>query len=278
MELQEYWRRAGRRRWILLVLPCLAAVAALPLTLRQAPRYTAKATIVLLSNETAPTPPGVNQIVSDFQSLLSAGPVLERVARQTGEPLGALQNGLTVKQIGAGDLAEVSYTNTRPDRATEVVKAAGSIAYDALFGSRVATAREQLQRAQQYEQSVESAAGPQTSSGPSQDEQQAATLVAQAQQQLGLMEGLRAYGTSGGVTITAAHALSLLHDRIETVARAVLIAVLLAAATLTVVELARSTGRRESPADGGATVGRTRPLTADSPVGVDRALLHDGRH
>jgi hypothetical protein len=279
MELQQYWRRAGRRRWILLLLPGLAAVGALPLALRQPPRYTATATIVLLSNETAPSPPAVNQIVADFQSLVSAEPLLERVARQTGEPIGALRSNLTVKQIGAGDLAELSYTGTRPGKATDVVQAAGSIAYDTLFGSRVATAREQLRFAQQYEQSVHAALAPEASSsnGASQAEQQAGDVVGQAQQQLALMEGLQAYGASGGVTIGATRALPVLHDRIETVARAVLLALLLAAGTLTVAELARSTGRRGVAGDRTAAVGSRRSLEADLPATAERVWL-DGRH
>src|SRR5436309_1835510 len=157
MELQQYWRRAGRRRWILLVLPGLAAMASMPLALRQPPRYTANATIVLQPNEAVPTAPSVNQVIADFQSLVGSQPLRIRVAQQTGEPVTALTRDLKVKQIGAGNLAELSYISTRPHRATDVARAAGSTAYDMLYGSRVAAAQEQLKFARQYYDDVRAA-------------------------------------------------------------------------------------------------------------------------
>ncbi|HEY8200968.1 MAG TPA: Wzz/FepE/Etk N-terminal domain-containing protein [Actinomycetota bacterium] len=344
MELKQYWRRAGRRRWILVVVPGLVAVATVPVALRQPPRYTATATVVLQPNEAVPSPPSVNQVIADFQSLVASQPLLDRVSRQTGEPVEALRRDLNVKQIGAGNLAELSYEGTRPATATGVVQAAGSIGYDMLYGSRVAAATEQLEFARKYYEDVLaakrtrtsgtsgtsgdtsplperdyeiksqalsdlrlqraqaqldgqtaraksldrliagmeqelSALGPQidTHTMASEDEQRASAVVDQAQQQLVLLEGLRGYRTSGAVTTSPAHALPLLHDRVETLARSVLLAVLLAAGILTLLELVWATTRPEGAADraarGPATVVSAGPPGA-LDNGRDTAWLH----
>jgi hypothetical protein len=308
MELLQYWNRAGRRRWILVLLPSFAAVASVPLALSQPPRYTATATIVLQPNEAVPTAPSVNQVIADFQSLVDSRPLRTRVAQQTGEPVEALSRDLKVKQIGAGNLAELSYVSTRPHRATDVVQAAGSTAYDMLYGSRVAAAQEQLKFARQYYDDVLAARsqasqgtsplpdrdyeitsqaladlrvrraeaqvagqtaqvqgfdrviagleqdlkrlGPQISSHDvaSEDTQRASGVVDQAQQQLAVLQGLWGYRTSGALTNSSERALPLLHDRVETVARAVLLAVLLAAGILTLAEVVRATRREPDEA------------------------------
>src|SRR5919197_430304 len=77
----------------------------------------------------------------------------------------------------------------------------------------------------------------------SDNEQRASGVVDAAEQQLVLLEGLRAIRTNGAVSSGPARELPLLHDRIETVARAVLPAVLLAAGILVLLELIGATTR-----------------------------------
>ena len=96
----------------------------------------------------------------------------------------------------------------------------------------------------------------------SDNEQRASGVVDAAEQQLVLLQGLRAYRTNGAVSAGPAVALPLLHDRIETIARGVLPAVLLAAGILVLLELLRTgatTG--PEPAAGTATEGARRPAT-----------------
>ncbi len=155
MEFQEYWRSAGRRRWILILLPAVAAFVMIPLAMREPPRYTVTATVTVQPSESAPTPPSVNQVFADFQALLESDPLLDRVGKITGVESQVLERELSVNQIGNGSLARISYTGIEPAEVKEVVSVAAATAYDMLYTGRIKVAEEQAASARErYQEAV----------------------------------------------------------------------------------------------------------------------------
>jgi uncharacterized protein involved in exopolysaccharide biosynthesis len=151
LELSDYLRAIGRRFWILVIVPVVAAGLAAAYLFQQPQMYEAKATVIL------PIPADrsasvVTQTINDFTTELKSDFILTRLASGTGERKSALSSGLSVNQNGSSRVLGVTYSSTKAVRVKETVRRAAALTLENLFAPQVATQQNVVQEAQsQYD-------------------------------------------------------------------------------------------------------------------------------
>lgn len=123
MEITDYVRQAGRRAWLLVLLPLLAAALAVPYALSRPTEYTAATTVQLQPNDDDPTPGIVKQTVDSYQAVVTSELTTVPVAERFKLPKDQIAEGATVLREQDGQLVTVSYTGTDQNRVPEISEA-----------------------------------------------------------------------------------------------------------------------------------------------------------
>jgi capsular polysaccharide biosynthesis protein len=153
MEIRDYLKVIGRRLWLVIALPALAAVLTALVVLNQPQEYRAEANVVVpVLAEAGPSTNQVLQVISNFRSAIDSLAVTELVSRDTGVPIAELQAGLTTRQLGTSNIIEVVYRGTSKESIAKVLDQASRVTLDLLTQAEVsaATANRDAAR-QQYD-------------------------------------------------------------------------------------------------------------------------------
>jgi uncharacterized protein involved in exopolysaccharide biosynthesis len=150
VEIVDYLRIARRRLWVLVGIPLAAAVITTLFVFLSPAQYTATATV------SAPAlvggSPGnqfsdsqaVGQFASAFQSTAQGPAIRQSVSAATGVPLGKIQGGLTVAQVGASSTMQLVYQSTERKEIVPVLTAVTKQTLNTLFSSQVSLAEQQI--------------------------------------------------------------------------------------------------------------------------------------
>jgi hypothetical protein len=185
MEITEILRRAGRRLWLLAVIPLLGVGAVLGLGLSgdEKPHYQAIATVVVTPPTGADSAAAVAQAVDGFRSALTAQMVLESASRATDVPVGEIRSDVSSRRIGASNIIEVTYSGPRHDKAAELLTAQATQAQTLLFSPALAAAkREHTATKEAYDKAADDLSKLRKETGlilPSEDYRAAAAEVTQ---------------------------------------------------------------------------------------------------
>jgi capsular polysaccharide biosynthesis protein len=131
-------RSARRRLWIVILVPLLTVSAAVGVSLMQQPVYDASAEVVVSPREGANQQDNLSNTISGLQALTiemeSAGlnrSMVEEIVATQGEPSvvseADINENLTIAQLEDTRFLTLTYKDTNPDRAQEVVNNAAEI-------------------------------------------------------------------------------------------------------------------------------------------------------
>lgn len=124
MEFVEYWHRAGRIRWLLVLAPVLAGVVAGALALGAPPAHRAEATVSIPTGFQPPSPTLVRQLVADYMASVVSPEVYEAVASRTGTGVDEVRAAVTPRRLSDSNVAVVSATLHDPDAAERMAEIA----------------------------------------------------------------------------------------------------------------------------------------------------------
>lgn len=127
MELTDYLRAMGKRFFILLALPAVAAAIAFTILIVQPTQFSAKAT-VRLPVPTDAASSVITQANSDFSEALSSSATTTATSKATGVAPDAVSSGVSVAQSGGSRFIEVTFTTSRKRDAAKVVASAAKAA------------------------------------------------------------------------------------------------------------------------------------------------------
>lgn len=141
MEIADYLEAARRRLWILVLVPVLAAGAALAYGLMSPKTYSATATV--LSPSLVGTPysqfigPQANaQFVSAFSASAKDPTVLAQTSRDTGTRGSNLSSNVTVAQVGASSNVMLTYSGEKRTASQPVAQALASNALTNIYSAQ----------------------------------------------------------------------------------------------------------------------------------------------
>lgn len=150
MEIVDYLRIARRRLWVLVGIPLAAAVITTLFVFLSPAQYTATATVsapALVGGSPGNQFSGsqaVGQFASAFQSTAQGPAIRQSVSAATGVPLGKIQGGLTVAQVGASSTMQLVYQSTERKEIVPVLTAVTKQTLNTLFSSQVSLAEQQI--------------------------------------------------------------------------------------------------------------------------------------
>lgn len=124
MEIVEYWRRAGRMRWLLIVAPVLAGVVAGSVALRSPPVHRAEATVSIPTGFQPPSPTLVRQLAADYLASVVSPEAYAAVASRTDTGVDEVRAAVTTRRLSDSNVAIVSATLQDPDAAERMAEAA----------------------------------------------------------------------------------------------------------------------------------------------------------
>jgi hypothetical protein len=146
LRIQDYLFAIRRRLWLPITVPLAAAVVTAGVLYIQPEKYEATATVVVpaLSAQGYSTS-AVTQYVSTFKDVLVSAPVIDLVARQTGEKSNDLVAGLSASTATASsNIIVVTYKGPNKKSVTAVAEAAAVASLDALLEPQKARADEEV--------------------------------------------------------------------------------------------------------------------------------------
>lgn len=146
MEIADYLRIARRRLWVLVLVPLLAATAALLYVLQSPPQYSASATLSSTafvggpSNQYTGTQ-AASQFAAAFTASANGPAVLAKAAEETHIPVGELAGGLSVAQNGASSNMTLTYTSEHSGDIERTLTAIEEATLNKMFGGQVTLAK-----------------------------------------------------------------------------------------------------------------------------------------
>ncbi|MGG5258049.1 Wzz/FepE/Etk N-terminal domain-containing protein [Phycicoccus avicenniae] len=128
MEIADYLKVARRRLWILVLVPVLAAGAALTYGLLSPRTYSATATVLTPSLVGAQYsqftgPQAIDQFVSAFAASAADPTVIAQTATETGASSEDLTDNVSVAQVGASSNVTLTYSGEDQKTSSEVAHA-----------------------------------------------------------------------------------------------------------------------------------------------------------
>jgi len=146
VEIREYVGALAGKGRIVAAVAIIAGFFAVVLFILQPQTYHANATVVL------PIPPStttsalaaVSEAYADFAGAMTADVVAERAAQDAGVPVGEVKGHLAVSRLGDGSLAQVTYSGTDAEHATDIAKFASQEALAVVTAARLAPLEQQL--------------------------------------------------------------------------------------------------------------------------------------
>jgi hypothetical protein len=153
MEIADYLRIARRRLWVLLLVPLLAAGAAIAFVLQSPTEYAASATLSSSGFVGGPSDhyqgtQAASQFAAAFTANAEGPAALASASKATGIPAQELANGLTVTQNGASSNMTLTYTS---EQAGDIVRALGAVkqaTINRMYALTVAQAKAEVDKAQ----------------------------------------------------------------------------------------------------------------------------------
>jgi hypothetical protein len=137
VEVVEYLRGAGRRRWILVGLPLVLVALVVPWALTQPQTFRTVSTVSVQPSTGYTGPSAIRSFVDTFVQVSETAAVLERAAADSGIPVEEFRGSLSVTPVGGSPLVEVEVaTSDRRDgqKVTgAIIRAALAIPLDALI-------------------------------------------------------------------------------------------------------------------------------------------------
>lgn len=163
MEIIDYLRIMRKRLAVLILVPIIAAVAALALVFVSPVTYTSTATVsgnTLVGGTSQFTgPQGTAQYVAAFTATAQGPALINRVSDSTGVARNQLRDNLVVNQRGASSDMTLAFTSTKRDDVEKVVTAMTSETLMALFEPREVQATEEIKIAQETVEASNTALG-----------------------------------------------------------------------------------------------------------------------
>jgi capsular polysaccharide biosynthesis protein len=136
VQVADYLMAIRRRmRWLVLI-PLLVGIIAAGLLVRQPLRFRSRATVTIpitASLDKGPSSSEVSQAVSDFQQVIVSDAVLTKVSKDTGVSKADIREHLAARRLGTSSLVNVTYTNIKRAKASEVVEQAARTGVQRLF-------------------------------------------------------------------------------------------------------------------------------------------------
>lgn len=114
VEVVDYVKGAGRRRWILVAVPLVLIALAVPWALSQPQEFRTISTVSVQPSTGFSGPSAVRSVVDTFVEVSETTAVLERAAAAAGVPLTDFRGSLSVTPVGGSPLVKVEVTT--PDR------------------------------------------------------------------------------------------------------------------------------------------------------------------
>jgi hypothetical protein len=161
MEILDYFKAIGRKFWVLVLLPLVAALVPTGWFLLRPTQYAAHATVI----PTALVGAGINQyrgaeadkqFVANVTAAAKTRKLVDQVAAETKVPATRVRAGLDVKQVNLSAFVSFNYVTTHKAEAVPVVRAAAADTLHFLFQSQVDVAQAQVDAAQKQIADAES--------------------------------------------------------------------------------------------------------------------------
>jgi non-specific protein-tyrosine kinase len=134
LELKHLIGYARRWWWLLIALPIIAGIAAYLVSNRQAPLYSATATLLIKPGQNSGDATDFSalqsgqRLATTYQQLVVTEPVLQPVAEQLGAPytVGVLKGKVSASTVRDTQLLKISVSDTSPQRAADIANAVAS--------------------------------------------------------------------------------------------------------------------------------------------------------
>ncbi|HET8600727.1 MAG TPA: Wzz/FepE/Etk N-terminal domain-containing protein [Segeticoccus sp.] len=165
MEIIDYLRVARRRFWVLIGVPLIAAGVTLYLILSAPTQYTATSTVsapALVGGSATNQYSGsqaVNQYVAQFQATAQSPGVRGATSDSTGVKRADIADGLTISQVGASSVMNLTFTSTDRHAPAAVLGALTDNTLKTLFDTQVSLAQGRVDAAKSALSSANSAIG-----------------------------------------------------------------------------------------------------------------------
>ena len=153
MEIADYLRVARKRLWVLILIPLLAAGAAVAWVLTSPPEYSATATLSTTafvggaSNQFTGT-----QAAPSFAATFTAkatGPAVQAAAsEESGVPVSQLEDGIRVAQNGASSDMTLSFTGPDKENVVPALESVKEATLNSMFAAQVTQAEAKVSNAQ----------------------------------------------------------------------------------------------------------------------------------
>lgn len=124
MEIVEYWRRAARGRWLLVVAPVLAGIVAGFLAVNSPHAYRAEATVSIPTGVQPPSPTLVRQLVADYLASVASPEAYEAVASRADTGVDQVRAAVSTRRLADSNIAVVSAKLRDPDAAERMAETA----------------------------------------------------------------------------------------------------------------------------------------------------------
>lgn len=153
MEIADYLRVARKRLWVLILIPLLAAGAAVAWVLTSPPEYSATATL----STTAFVGGATNQFTgtqaaSSFAAAFTAkatGPAVQETAsEESGVPVSDLEDGIQVAQNGASSDMTITFSGPDKESVVPALEAVKKATLNSMFAAQVTQAEANVTNAQ----------------------------------------------------------------------------------------------------------------------------------
>src|SRR3954447_3262743 len=141
MEIADYIRTVGKRKWLLIIIPVLAAAVSLPALLGAPREYRTVASVQVMPASDAASVGAIAQTVANFRQAVESDTVASAVARASGLSESALRSGLHVQQLGTSSVVEVRLVATNRAKAMIAVDRAAHLAAASLEAPKDTQAR-----------------------------------------------------------------------------------------------------------------------------------------
>jgi hypothetical protein len=150
LEIKDYVRALEGKGRIVAAVAILAGFLAAVIFIFEPQPYHATASVPL------PIPPStttsalaaVSEAYADFSGAVTTDVVAQRAAATVGVPVSEVKGHVEVSRLAGGNVAEVTYTGTDRDHASEIAKEATKEALSLIVSARLAPLDQQLQLAQ----------------------------------------------------------------------------------------------------------------------------------
>lgn len=155
MQLTRVLARAGRARWLLVLVPLLSAGAVAGYLYESEPESQTYATVSVVPPEGRSTAATVTQAVDGFRSAVTSDNVVQ-LAQNDADVSVIADRELLAERVGTSNLVELQVTTQEGEHPASLLRALVQHTNEALFSASLASAEAQLRLAEErYDEAVE---------------------------------------------------------------------------------------------------------------------------